>query len=134
PSSLGQTVRPQRKRIGRYRIRGVLGRGAFSVVYHAYDPKHRRAVALKVLRRDWPDGSDSPERFQRDARIAAQLRHPNLVPLHDTGMVRGLCYIDMELIRGETLEALLQRGRLPFREAAELVRKVALALDYAHSQ
>jgi eukaryotic-like serine/threonine-protein kinase len=125
---------PRRKRVGRYRIRGILGRGAFSVVYEAYDPKHRRAVALKVLRRDWPDGSDSPERFRRDARIAAQLRHPNLVPLHDAGVNRGLCYIDMELIRGETLEAQVQRGRMPFRNAAELVRKVALALDYAHGQ
>jgi WD40 repeat protein/tRNA A-37 threonylcarbamoyl transferase component Bud32 len=134
PPATGGDAEPRRRRLGRYRLHGILGRGAFSVVYRAYDPKHRRAVALKVLRRDWPDGSDSRERFRRDARIAAQLRHPHLVPLHDAGVHRGLCYIDMELIRGETLEARLQRGRLPVRAAAELVSKVALALDYAHGK
>jgi WD40 repeat protein len=133
-SPAGGDARPRRKRIGRYRLHGILGRGAFSVVYRAYDPKHRRGVALKILRRDWPDGSDARKRFRRDARIAAQLRHPNLVPLHDAGVYRGRCYLDMELIHGETLEARLERGRLPFRAAAELVWKVAQALDYAHGK
>jgi WD40 repeat protein len=127
--------------LGRYRIDGVLGAGVSAVVYRAYDPKFRRAVALKVVRCDHPGGAgtDSLRRFERDARIAAGLRHPNIVPLHDTGEQASpfgtLRYLDMELIEGESLERRLERcpGRpLPFREAAELVYKLAAALDYAH--
>jgi WD40 repeat protein len=94
-----------------------------------------REVALKVLRLDQGQGRDVEERFERDARIVAHLRHPNIVPLHETGEHGGLRYIDMELIDGETLERRLEGrpGRpLACREAAELVRQLAAALDYAH--
>ena len=122
-------------RLGRYTDLAVLGRGSSSVVYLAHDPKFDRAVALKVFRFE-PFGSpDAAERFERDSRAAAQLRHPNIVPLHDTDEMDGLRYIDMELIRGETLAARLERRKgqpCDPHEAAELVRKVAEALDYAH--
>jgi serine/threonine-protein kinase len=91
--------------IGRYRILGTLGKGASSVVYRAHDPKFQREVALKVVRLDALAGADSHERFERDARGAARLRHPNIVPLHETGEHAGLRYIDMEMVAGETLEA-----------------------------
>jgi serine/threonine protein kinase len=122
--------------IGRYRIEGVLGRGATSVVYRAFDPKHERRVALKVLHARPPEEQGRPDRFRRDALIAARLRHPNIVPLHDTGEHAGLRYLDMELIDGETLEQRLQRAPGPYeaRAAAGLVRTVAVALDYAHRQ
>jgi len=129
----------QIKAVGRYQIRRVLGRGASGIVFQAYDPKFDRDVALKVIRVEEPAGSEAAgseaaERFERDARIAAQLRHPHIVPLHETGEEAGRRYIDMELIRGETLETLLQRtgGPLDFRRAAELVYRLALALGYAH--
>ncbi len=118
--------------LGRYEIRGRLGAGAFAVVYRAYDPKFDREVALKVV----PAGAGRADRFERDARIAAQLRHPHIVPLHDAGEHEGLRYLDMELIVGETLEDSLQRrpGRpVDFRDAVRLVHKVAGALDYAHA-
>ncbi|MFI5461521.1 MAG: WD40 repeat domain-containing serine/threonine protein kinase [Isosphaerales bacterium] len=122
-------------RLGRYTLLDILGRGSSSVVYLAHDPKFDREVALKVFRFE-PFGSpDAAERFERDARTAAQLRHPNIVPLHDTDELAGLRYIDMELIRGETLATRLERRKgqpCDPREAAELVRKVADALDYAH--
>ena len=122
-------------RLGRYTVLDVLGRGSSSVVYLAHDPKFDRDVALKVFRFE-PFGSpDAVKRFERDARTAAQLRHPNIVPLHDTDEMDGLRYIDMELIRGETLAARLERRKgqsCDLQEAAELVRKVAEALDYAH--
>jgi hypothetical protein len=121
--------------IGRYRIEGVLGRGASAVVYRAFDPRHERFIALKVLR--WkPPEDGATDRCGRDGLIAARLRHPNIVPLHDAGEHEGLRYLDMELIDGETLEQRLARRPGPWdgREAAELVRKVALALDYAHRQ
>jgi WD40 repeat protein/tRNA A-37 threonylcarbamoyl transferase component Bud32 len=121
--------------IGRYRIDGILGVGASSIVYRAYDPKFQRAVALKVIRRAEAAGSEMQQRFERDAKIAAQLRHPNIVPLHDTGEHAGLQFLDMELIRGLTLEAHLKQDGdrpLPPGRAAELTHKLALALDYAH--
>src|SRR5205814_1537079 len=76
-------------------------------------------------------------RFQHDAQIVAQLRHPNIVPLHETGEDAGWRYIDMELIEGETLETRLRRrpGQpMDFRDTAELVQKVATALAYAHQR
>lgn len=119
--------------LGRYRIKGLLGRGASAVVYQAYDPKFDRWVALKVLR-DPASGPDRAARFARDARILARLRHPNIVPLHDTGEHQGLRYLDIELIEGESLEERLRGGATPYnpRQAAELVHRLALALDYAH--
>lgn len=121
-----------RKRLGRYILLDLLGRGATSSVYRAFDPKFERQVALKVLRRERMPGSDSPERFDRDPRLVGQLRHAHIVPFHETGEHAGFRYIDMELIEGETLASRLERGPVPFREAAELVQKVALALDHAH--
>jgi WD40 repeat protein len=121
--------------IGRYQIQGTLGRGASATVFQAYDPKFNREVALKVFHLDPTTGADAVKRFLRDARIAAQLRHPNIVPLHETGEHGDRHYIDMELVRGETLEARLRHRHgeaLGFRDMALLVHKIATALDYAH--
>jgi WD40 repeat protein len=116
--------------VGRYQLIDVLGRGSFCTVYKAYDPRLERWVALKV-------GKFAPV-LERDARATAQLRHPNIVPFHETGETPDGRYIDMELVLGAddgkstTLAQRLERGPLPAREAAEMVRKIALALDYAH--
>jgi len=122
-------------KLGRYAILGILGRGSSSVVYLANDPKFDREVALKVFRSE-PFGSpDDAERFERDAKIAAQLRHSNIVPLHDTGEAEGVRYIDFELIRGETLAARLGRQQGQPCEpswATKLIEKVARALEFAH--
>jgi WD40 repeat protein len=118
--------------VGRYRLDEYLGQGSFCKVYKAYDPKIERFVALKVGR--------SASILEQDAKAAAMLRHPNIVPFHATGEDQGLLYVDMELVHGkdggkcETLEERLKQGPIPCREAAELARKVALALDYAHQQ
>jgi len=136
PLSTGAASTESRlNRLGRYTVLDILGRGSSSVVYLAHDLKFDRDVALKVFRFEPFDSPDAAERFERDARTAAQLRHPNIVPLHDTDELEGLHCIDMELIRGETLAARLERQKgqpCDPREAAELVRKVAEALDYAH--
>jgi WD40 repeat protein/tRNA A-37 threonylcarbamoyl transferase component Bud32 len=121
-------------RLGRYQIHEMLGQGASATVYRAYDSRTDREVALKILRDDAPLLPDTIDRFLRDARIAAQLRHPHIVPLHETDEIGGLRYIDMELVPGASLEVRLQSAPLTFRESATLVRKVALALDYAHGQ
>jgi len=121
--------------VGRYQILRYLGRGASALVYRAHDPKFDRDVALKVIRADESAHPDTVDRFYRDARIAAQLRHPNIVPLHETGEDSGQHYIDMELVRGQSLEECLRElGRQPMapRQAAHLVQKIAAALHYAH--
>jgi WD40 repeat protein/tRNA A-37 threonylcarbamoyl transferase component Bud32 len=131
------TSDPTSSRLGRYELRSVLGRGASCTVYRALDTTSRREVALKVFRFEPFDSPDGLRRFERDARIAAKLRHRNIVPLHGTDEWEGEHYIDMELIRGETLAARLARMQdqpLRCRRAAELASKVAPALDYAHSE
>ncbi len=123
---------PPPDRIGRYHILQALGRGAAGTVYRAHDPKFDRDVALKVLRSDRPMSTETIQRFEREARIVAQLRHPYIVPFHELGESDGFRYLDMEFIDGETLEQRLAAAPLDFRAAADLVRKLAEALDYAH--
>jgi WD40 repeat protein/tRNA A-37 threonylcarbamoyl transferase component Bud32 len=135
PESMADPPSAPLGRLGRYEIREILGRGSSSTVYRALDTKFDREVALKVFRFKSFGSPDGARRFVNDARIAAQLRHPNIVPLHDTDEVEGLHTIDMELIRGETLGARLARsdGRpCEPSEAAQLVQKIAEALEYAH--
>jgi WD40 repeat protein/tRNA A-37 threonylcarbamoyl transferase component Bud32 len=132
PSAGAAALAPRENRVGRYILLELLGEGASGTVYRARDPKFNRDVALKVFRIARPVGADSTERFEREGRIASQLRHPHIVPVHDTGEHEGRPYIDMALVRGESLESRLARGPVAFRDAAELVRKLADALDYAH--
>jgi serine/threonine protein kinase/WD40 repeat protein len=132
PEPAPALVAPPPDRIGRYHILEALGRGAAGTVYRAHDPKFDRDVALKVLRPDRPMSTETIQRFEREARIVAQLRHPYIVPFHELGESDGFRYLDMELIDGETLEQRLTTALLDFRMAADLVRRLAEALDYAH--
>jgi serine/threonine protein kinase/WD40 repeat protein len=118
---------------GAYRIEEVLGEGASAVVYQALDTRRQHPVALKVFHRGTA-ASEARDRFRRDALIAARLDHPNIVRLHAAGEHNGLLYSDMALIRGETLEALLQRRGGPLTKAwvAQTVCKLADALHHAH--
>ncbi len=119
--------------VGRYRVRGVLGEGASAVVYRAYDPKYDRSVALKVFKFHPTPGSHAADRFHRDARSLARLRHANIVPFHEVGYCDGSLLLDMELVEGDNLAVRLGQGRGPgVRESAKLVVRLAEALDYAH--
>ncbi|HEX5273373.1 MAG TPA: serine/threonine-protein kinase, partial [Gemmataceae bacterium] len=122
------------QRLGPYHLFEVLGQGGFGTVYRAHDTRSGLDVALKVLRHDRAPTPDALERFHRDAVITALLDHPNVVRLHAAGEIEGVLYLDAELVRGETLEDRLRRAPVSFREAAELVRKVASALDHAHAR
>jgi serine/threonine-protein kinase len=116
----------------RYHIDEELGRGAMGTVYLATDLRHRRRVALKVLRSDIASlvGVD---RFLLEIRTTATLQHPNIVPLYDSGEVAGRPYYVMPFVEGGSLRALLTReGRLPIDRVAHVVREVGAALDYAH--
>lgn len=121
------------KSIGRYRIVNLLGSGASSVVYRAFDPKFDREVALKVLSLSAADGPANAERFLSGASAQAQLRHENIISLHEAGEADGQLYLDMEFIAGETLDDRCRaEPQLSDRDAVRLVYRVALALDFAH--
>ncbi|HJQ66471.1 MAG TPA: protein kinase, partial [Gemmatimonadales bacterium] len=108
--------------------------GGMAVVYLARDVKNDRKVAIKVLRPELAAALGA-ERFLREIAIAAQLRHPHILPLHDSGKVAGSLYYVMPYVEGESLRARLQREtRLPLDEALRLTREVADALSYAHSR
>ena len=116
----------------RYRIESEIGAGGMAHVYRAHDLKHGRAVALKVLRPElaYAVGSD---RFIREISTTANLRHPNILPLYDSGEAGGALYYVMPLIDGETLRARIAReGRLSVDDALRITREVADALEYAH--
>jgi tetratricopeptide (TPR) repeat protein len=117
----------------RYTIDSELGRGGMGVVYRAWDLKHARPVALKVVRPEF--GSVlAAERFLREIQLAAQLQHPHIVPLYDSGDAGGALFYVMPLVEGESLRARLGRERqLPLDEALQITREVADALSYAHS-
>jgi hypothetical protein len=129
------------KTIGRFEILGELGRGMMGVVYEARDPVLTRTVALKTIRpaytRASGEGDAFERRFESEARIAGRLSHPNIVVVHDVGRdpATGILYIALERLRGETLAARVERGeRFEWREALEICRQVAEALDHAHSE
>jgi len=118
---------------GRYRIERELGRGGMAIVLLAEDIKHRRHVALKVLQPDLAVDIGTA-RFLQEIAIAAQLAHPHILPLHDSGEAGGLLYYVMPYVEGESLRDRLRRdGRLSVEEALEIARQVAGALSYAHS-
>src|SRR5687767_2502220 len=100
-----------------YRIQRELGRGGMAVVYLATDVKHQREVAIKILGSEAACAIDA-DRFLQEIRIAAQLNHPHIVPVHDSGVAGASMYYVMPHVAGESLHARLQReGRLPFADA-----------------
>lgn len=133
PGAIHLTPQPEVFRLGRFEVLGELGSGSSGTVYRAWDTELRRVVALKLPRLGGLTGSEEMERFLREARGAAGLRHPGIVALHDAGRLDRLCYLVSEFIEGPTLAGLLQAGPLPFRRAAEVAAQVADALDHAHA-
>jgi len=117
----------------RYTIERELGRGGMGTVYLALDRKHERRVAIKVLP-PHVAAALGPERFLREIAIAAQLSHPHILPLHDSGQAAGMLYYVMPHVDGESLRHRLDREQpLPWEEAVAIVRGVSSALSYAHA-
>jgi WD40 repeat protein/tRNA A-37 threonylcarbamoyl transferase component Bud32 len=130
------TVTPRPKgapeRIGRFEVRARLGAGAFGTVYRAYDAQLDREVALKVPQAGSLESKKTIERFLREAKAAARLRHPHIVAVHESGADGEHYYIATEFIAGQTLAQAIDDESLGFRAAAQIVRELAEALNYAH--
>ena len=121
--------------VGGYSGLDLIARGGMGEVYKARHPNLNRTVAIKVLSTYFKDDSDFNKRFAREAKTMAQLRHPNIITIHDYGAQDGLPYIVMEYLTGQTLSQILEnRGHIPFEEALPLLQDLASALDYAHQQ
>jgi eukaryotic-like serine/threonine-protein kinase len=122
-------------RIGRYRIIHRIGQGGFGRVYLAHDDDLDRRVAIKVPNPERITDAEDVEAFLVEARILAKLDHPNIVPVHDVGRTDdGLCFVVSKLVEGSDLAVKMGQSRLSFRDAAELVATIAVALHYAHTR
>ncbi len=118
---------------GRYELRDVVGRGGMATVYRADDMKHRREVAIKVLKPEL-SANLGAERFLREIEIAAQLQHPHILMLIDSGQASDTFYYVMPLVEGGSLRTQIEKGNFDIDRVISITRKVADALEYAHQQ
>ncbi len=119
--------------LGSYRVHSLLGRGGMGTVYTAYDPRLQRTVAIKVLPDAFASNPAWLQRFEREARAAAALSHPNILAVYDVGQHHGRPYIVMELVPGETLATHLLRERMSVARSLEIGAEIADALAAAHA-
>ncbi len=118
--------------IGRFKVLGVLGAGAFGTVYRAFDPQLEREVALKVPQAGFLDTPLRVKRFLREARSAAKLRHPSIVPIYEASQVGEQFFIASALIEGQSLDHFIENRPVELRRAVTIVRALAEALACAH--
>ena len=122
------------RRLGHYRIDGVLGKGGMSVMYKATDIRLGRKVALKIIAEHLTEDPEFRERFVDEARNTSAIDHANVVPLYDFGEVDGLLYIAMRLVDGTDLAHLIKEGPLTSERTLALLNQVAEALDNLHER
>ena len=121
------------QQMGRYRIVRKLGQGGMGSVFLAHDEQLDREVALKIPRADLQGDVEARTRFEREARAAAKLQHPNICPVHDSGVVENIHFICMSYIEGASLsEFAVTESGLTESRIAELIQKLARALAAAH--
>ncbi len=120
-------------RLGPYRVTGPIGAGGMGIVFRAEDPLLRRPVALKVMKRSLSAGAEARRRFLREAQAVAAIEHDHVVAIYQAGEERGVLFLAMPLLRGETLGDRLRRdGKVPLADALRIAREVAEGLDVAH--
>jgi serine/threonine protein kinase len=123
------------EKIDKYQILSVLGKGAMGVVYHAYDPVVKRDVAIKLLSTIGSEETELISRFEREARLAGGLRHPNIVTIYDLGNHEGRPYIAMEYLLGRDLQQVIkQKFELTFEQKVEIILQISKGLDAAHAK
>lgn len=122
------------ERIGPYTVFDALGSGGMGEVYRARDERLERDVALKFISHRFAEGAAALDRFEREARAASALNHPNICTVYDVGESRGRPYLVLELLDGESLKDRLFRSPLQLEEILSIARQVSAALDAAHSK
>ena len=121
-------------RLGRFEILGPLGAGGMGAVYRAHDPQLRREVAIKVLRTAFRHDPDRQRWFEREARAAAGLNHPNVIAIHDFGVHEDIGFIVTELLQGQTLRQKMADGALPPRTVVDYAIQIASGLAAGHER
>jgi WD40 repeat protein len=133
--NLQQVTAPEEsQRLGRFRLLGRVGQGSFGIVWRAHDTALDRIVALKVPHASLLTSATYVERIQREARAAAQLRHPGIVRLYEVATLAGMPVLVSDFIEGAPLKELLEVKRLTNRQAAAVLAEAAEALHYAHDR
>jgi eukaryotic-like serine/threonine-protein kinase len=126
------------EKLGKYELRGTLGRGAMGIVYDGWDPLIDRRVAIKTVRLVDADDEETAEalaRFKREAQAAGRLTHPNIVAVYDYGEVNDIAFIVMEFASGKSLKTVLdEQKRLPPRDAVRIMEQVLAGLAYSHGR
>jgi len=123
------------KRFGKYEVLGPLGEGAMGVVYKAQDPILNRFVAIKTISAGLGTDDELRQRFQREARAAASLNHPNIITIHDFGEEQGQIYMAMELLEGDDLKDLIgTESPKPLEEKLEIMEQICDGLAFAHAK
>src|SRR5713226_3852935 len=120
-------------RIGNYDILDKLGEGGMGEVYRARDNRLNRNVAVKILPPDVASDPGRRARFEQEARALGALNHPNVVAVYGAGQHEGRSYLVSELVEGESLRALIDRGRIPLRKLIDLAVQIADAMAAAHA-
>lgn len=121
--------------LGKFELRAELGIGSFGYVFLAHDTELDRDVAIKIQRAGGLTGEEEIQRFLREARSAAQLKHPHIIALYETGQTEeGVCFLVTEYVRGETLDHCLEQSHQTPEATSELIVQIAEALDYAHRE
>src|SRR5450631_3464758 len=120
-------------RLGPYEILAPLGAGGMGEVYRAKDPRLGREVAIKVLPDEFSSDRERLSRFEREARSASALNHPNVITIYDVGQSSAIFYIAMELVEGKTVRDLMAPGAIPLRKLLQIGSQAAEGLARAHS-
>ncbi|HEU4364430.1 MAG TPA: serine/threonine-protein kinase, partial [Candidatus Krumholzibacteria bacterium] len=123
----------EHKRLGGYELRDVLGEGGMGTVYRAHDPTLDRPAAVKVIRAT-SLSAEGKERFLREARACSKINHPNIITVYAAGEEDGAPYMAMELIEGNTLRAIMEKGPIDWRTATRWVVQLLDALQRLHAE
>ena len=122
------------QKFGRYVIKSEIGRGGMATVFHAYDPRFERDVAIKVLPKEFLHDPQFRTRFDREAKTIALLEHPAIVPVYDFGEEEGQPYIVMRYMSGGSMSERIVQGAMSLEETVQLFNRLAPALDAAHAK
>ena len=128
------TVADPHRQLGPYKVVGPLGAGGMGEVYRALDTKLDREVAIKVLPKSMAHDPERIARFEREAKVLAQLNHPMIAAIHGFDKAEGKQFLVLELVEGPTLADRLVNGRLPIEECLDIARQIAEALEIAHGK